>query len=228
MSSGSADETHTENDTVATDARPAQGRIFFEQHPVCTGERTIHAKRRSLSEKEQALICLAASVGAGCRPCTAYHVKSARAAGDCERSILLAVQTALTGRTSATSGMREWAEQCQYLTPEVDPEFRASKRLVTELMLVATAVTVNSAPDLERHVAVAQECGATAQQIRAAIGIARQIQRVAQEKIEAITNRLETGVSPNAADARATACCGSAPAGGPEVVPETTPGCGCR
>ena len=181
-----------------------------------------------LSDKEHALICLAASVGAGCRPCTAYHVKSARAAGDCERSILLAVQTALTGRTSATGGMREWAEQCQGPMPVVDPEFRASKRLVTELMSVATAVAVNSAPDLERHLAAAQESGATVGQIRAAIGIARQIQRVAHEKIEAITNRLETGVPPNAPDARAAACCGSVQAIGSEVSPGTIPGCGCR
>ncbi len=124
--------------------------------------------------------------------------------------------------------MTEWAEQCQGPTPEVDLQFRASKRLVTELMSVATAVTVNSAPDLERHLGAAQESGATVEQIRAAIGIARQIQRVAQEKIEAITNRLETGVPPQAADARETGCCGSAPVGGPEVALRTTPGCGCR
>ncbi len=180
------------------------------------------------SDKEHALICLAASVGSGCRPCTAYHVKSARAAGACERSILLAVQTALTGRTSATSGMKEWAEQSQGPRPEVDRVFSASKRLITELMSVATAVTANSAPDLERHLAAAQESGATVEQIRAAIGIARQIQRVAQEKIEAITNRLDTGVPSQAAGPRETGCCGSAPTEGPEVAIGTHPGCGCR
>jgi len=121
--------------------------------------------------------------------------------------------------------MKHWAEQCQGPTPEVDPEFRGSKRLVTELMSIATAIAVNSAPDLERHLAAAQESGATVKQIRASIGIARQIQRVAQEKIEAITNRLETGVPPQAADARETGCCGSAPTGRPEVALGTAPGC---
>jgi AhpD family alkylhydroperoxidase len=141
------------------------------------------------SEKERALISLAASVGAGCRPCTAYHVKSTRAAGACERSIYLAVETALTGRAGATSAMGEWAERCPGSRPEVDPEFRASKRLITELMSIATAVAVNSGPDVEVHLAAAQDSGGTVEQIRAAIRIARQIQQTVADKIEAITNR---------------------------------------
>jgi AhpD family alkylhydroperoxidase len=179
-----------------------------------------------LSEKERALISLAASVGSGCRPCTEHHVKSVRAAGACERSVRLAVETALTGRTSATAAMAEWAEGCQGSTPEVDREFRAGKRLVTELMSIATAVAVNSAPDLEPHLATAQQSGATAEQIRSAIRIARQIQRVAQEKVEAITNRLEEQVSLNAR-ITATPCCGPEPTGSPRSATGTTASC-CR
>lgn len=181
----------------------------------------------ALSEKERALISLAASVGSGCRPCTAHHVKSVRAAGACERSIRLAVETALSGRASATAAMAEWAVGCQGCTPEVDPPFRAGKRLVTELMSIATAVAVNSARDLEAHLDTAQQRGATAEQIRSAIGIARQIQQVAQEKVAAITDRLEEQVSVHARIG-ATTCCSQEPAGSPSPAIGSTASCGCK
>ena len=186
------------------------------------------ANDNTLSEQERALISLAASVGSGCRPCTAYHVTSTRSAGACDRSISLAVETALAGRTSATSAMREWAYRCQAARPEVDPEFREGKHLITELMSIATAIAVNSVPDLERHLASAQESGATVEQIRSAIGIARKIQRIAEEKVEAITSRLEEHASSNTTTVAATACCGPERAGIPEAAVGTTTGCGCK
>jgi AhpD family alkylhydroperoxidase len=181
-----------------------------------------------VSDKERALISLAASVASGCRPCTAYHVKSARAAGACERSISLAVDTALIGRTSAAHAIDEWAAECQGPRPDIDAEFRTSKELIGELMSIATAVAVNSVPDLERHVAGAQEKGANPEQIRSAIGIARQIQRTAEEKIDARTTRLEEHAPLNPSAARATACCGPDQPGGADSAVKTTTGCGCR
>ena len=180
------------------------------------------------SDKERALISVAASVGSGCRPCTAYHIKSARAAGARERSIFVAIEAALAGRASASSAIGVWAERCQGVRPEVDPEFRASKRLIADLMSIATAVAVNSAPDLERHLAAARESGATVEQIRSAIGIARKIQRVAQEKIEAITDRLEEQVPSIARTPSTTGCCSPEQAAAPEATVGNTSGCGCK
>jgi len=99
-------------------------------------------------------------------------------------------------------------ERCQGPRPEVDPEFRASKRLITDLMSIATAVAVNSVPDLEKHLAAARESGATVEQIRSAIGIAHKIHRVGQEKIEAVTSRPEEHVSSNPKETPTTTCCG--------------------
>jgi AhpD family alkylhydroperoxidase len=81
-----------------------------------------------LNQKEQSLIAIGVSVAAGCQPCTAYHVKAARTAGACDRSIALAVETALAGRKSATVAMDERAERCQGARPEIDAEFWAQKR----------------------------------------------------------------------------------------------------
>ena len=179
-----------------------------------------------LNQKEQSLIAIGASVAAGCQPCTAYHVKAARAAGACDRSIALAVETALTGRTSATIGMSEWAARCQGAKPEIDTEFRSQKLLIVELTAIATAVAVNSVPDLQKHLEAARDAGARVEQIRVAIEIARKIKRVAEEKVGAITDRIEK-------DAQATTtggpgCCSANEEQRPVVAAGARTDCGCR
>ena len=77
----------------------------------------------------------------------------------------LAVIRQLTGRARATAAIAEWAEGCQGSRPELDPEFRTGKRFIAELMSIATAVALNSVPDLELHLATAQQSGVTAEQI---------------------------------------------------------------
>ncbi len=178
-----------------------------------------------LNQKEQSLIAVGASVAAGCRPCTAYHAKAARTAGACDRSIALAIETAVSGRTSATAIMDEWAEHCQGARPHIDADFRAQKRLIAELTAIATAVAVNSVPDLENHLAAARDIGAPPEQIHIAIEIARKIKRVAEEKVEVITR----GIGGDAPSAAAVAGpCGSIQASRPAATAGAQPGCGCR
>ena len=135
---------------------------------------------------EKELLALGASVAAGCQPCTEYHVRAARSAGACDSGIALAIETAVVLRNSATRGMDRWAERCQGSRPELDPEFRAKAGLITELVSITAAVCVNSVADLTIHLTAARELGATAEQIRSAIAIARAIKRVAEEKLEAV------------------------------------------
>lgn len=180
-----------------------------------------------LNQKEQSLIAIGASVAAGCQPCTAYHVKAARTAGACDRSIALAIETALTGRTTATIGMGEWAARCQGAKPEIDAEFRAQKLVIAELTSVATAVAVNSVPDLQQHLDAARGAGARAEQIRAAIEIARKIKRVAEEKIGAITDRIEEDAL-SATASGGSGCCGSSEANRREILESVPTNCGCR
>ena len=51
-----------------------------------------------LTEKEQELVAVGASIAAGCRPCTAYHVRAARVAGADKEEIRQAVNDALDVR----------------------------------------------------------------------------------------------------------------------------------
>lgn len=162
-----------------------------------------------LTEKEKELIAVGASVAAGCQPCTEYHVKTARTAGACDRSVTLAVETALAVRESATRTMDEWAEKCQGVRPQLDSAFRVEKRLVAELTAVAAAFAVNSVPDLRAHVQAACACGATPEQIRIAIAIAGMIKKVAEEKLASLLGELSGD---------AASCC---------AAPAQPAGCGC-
>ncbi len=161
------------------------------------------------------------------RPCIAYHVQAARTAGACDRSIALAIETAVSGRTSATATMDEWAEHCQGTRPDIDADFRAQKSLIAELTAIATAVAVNSVADLENHLTAARDIGAPPEQIHVAIEIARKIKRVAEEEIEVITRRIGEDARLAAAVAE-PGCCGSSQANRPEATAGAQPGCGCR
>jgi AhpD family alkylhydroperoxidase len=170
----------------------------------------------TFSAREKELIALGASVASGCQPCTEYHVRAARSAGVCDRGIFLAVETAVALRNSSTRAMDKWAERCQGSRTELDPEFRAQTRLIRELILIASAVCVNSVADLTLHLTAARELGATSEQISLAIAVARAIKKIAAEKLEAIIG-----------DEAGSGCCepeggrGAMMTGGP-------PACGCR
>jgi AhpD family alkylhydroperoxidase len=163
-----------------------------------------------LTEKEKELIAIGASVAAGCQPCTEYHVKAARSAGVCDRSLTLAVETALAVRQSATRTMDEWAGECQGARPQLDDGFRAEKRLIAELTAVAAAFAVNSVGDLRARLQSAGECGATAEQIRSAIVMAGAIKKVAGEKVAAfLTEQFGEAASCGAAPVQPVGCgCG--------------------
>ncbi len=138
------------------------------------------------NQKGKTLIALGASVAAGCQPCTEFQVKAARAAGACDRGIQLAVETALAVRQAATRSMDRWSERCQGARPELDADFRAQLRVLSELVSVASAICVQSVPDLILHLSEARQAGASADQIRLAVGIAKSVRNAAMEQIEAI------------------------------------------
>ncbi len=139
-----------------------------------------------MTAKGKTLIALGASVAAGCQPCTEFQVKAARAAGACDRGIQLAVESALGVRHAATRGMDRWSERCQGVRPELESIFRAEARVLAELVSVSAAICVQSVPDLVLHLYQARQSGATAEQIRMAVAIAKAVRRSAIEQIEAV------------------------------------------
>ncbi|MBS1854086.1 MAG: carboxymuconolactone decarboxylase family protein [Acidobacteria bacterium] len=166
-----------------------------------------------IDPKVKVLIALGASVAAGCQPCTEFQVKAARESGACDKGIQFAVEAALAVRQAATRGIDRWSELCQGARPELDPAFRADKQQLAELIAVASAICVQSVPELVLHLAEAARLGATPEGLRATVGIARSVHNAAMEQIEAVL----AGENANIATTpEAGALCGPAQS------------CGCR
>lgn len=163
--------------------------------------------------KVKVLIALGASVAAGCQPCTEFQVKAARDSGVCDRGIQFATEAALAARQAATSGIGRWSERCQGARPGLDAAFQADKQLLAELISVASAICVQSVPDLVLHFAEARRLGATPELLRATVGIAKSVHNAAMEQIEAVL----TGENASVA---------STPNGDTLCGPDQ--GCGCR
>jgi len=138
-----------------------------------------------LTQKEGELVAVGASIAAGCRPCTAYHVRAARAAGADEGEIRQAVNDALDVRRSATESMARLAEKHLGEVPESDATNYTEKSLISELVSVSAALAVNCVTNLETHLTAAWQLGATVRQIQTVLDIARAVKSMAGKKAEA-------------------------------------------
>ena len=141
-----------------------------------------------LTEKEQELVAVGASIAAGCRPCTAYHVRAARIAGADKEEIRQAANDALDVRRSATASMARLAEKQLGDAPKSDATNYSEESLIGELVSVSAALAINCVTNLETHLAAAWQLGATVRQIQTALGIARAVKNMAAKKAdEAVT-----------------------------------------
>ena len=138
-----------------------------------------------LTEKEQELVAVGASIAAGCRPCTAYHVRAARVAEADEGEIRQAVNDALDVRRSATASMARLAETQLGDAPESDAMSCSAKPLIGELVSISAALAVNCVTNLETHLTAAWQLGATVRQIQTVLDIARAVKSMAAKKAEA-------------------------------------------
>jgi AhpD family alkylhydroperoxidase len=138
-----------------------------------------------LTQKEGELVAVGASIAAGCRPCTAYHVRAARAAGANEEEIRQAVNDALDVRRSATESMAQLAEKQLGDAPGSDAMNCSEKSLISELVSVGAALALNCVSNLETHLTAAWQLGATVRQIQTVLDIARAVKSMAGKKAEA-------------------------------------------
>jgi len=174
-----------------------------------------------LTTKEQTLVGIGAAIASGCQPCTAKYVQAARTAGACERSIRLAVETALAERQKAMDAMAEWARTVQGTIPVVDDSFRAEKRRNTALIASVAAHAVHSTATLDGNLEQARELGWSVAQVEQALAIGRGIATVAAQKADATVNRTEID-SP-----QASGSCSDEPVERRNGPAPSTTGCGC-
>lgn len=176
-----------------------------------------------LSAKETALVGIGAAIAAGCRPCLQSFLRAARAAGACERSIRLAIETGLYAGTSATRSMAAWAEAEQGAAPELDAAFRTDKERMTALVLAGASMAASSFELLARYVRDAEALDWSNGQLDAALATARTVSKTAAAKVESFAVRMGFSLGGEFSD-----CC---PPPRTEAAKDEEPaasgGCGC-
>lgn len=156
----------------------------------------IMSKDTVLNPMEKEMVALAASVAAGCQPCTVHHIEAARDAGTCDRGITLALTAAAGVRRAATEAMASFALDQFGGKPGLPEDWLAQHKLIQALVSATSAFAVNSVPEFRRYTEEAHRQGATDRQIQMAIAIARKIKGVASEKMEAAAQQLLADYQP--------------------------------
>jgi AhpD family alkylhydroperoxidase len=135
-----------------------------------------------LNRHDKEVVAVAASIAAGCRPCTTYHRREARRAGVSEDDIAKAVAGAVCVRNGATEGMRRHGLGLE--PPPTECGCGAGDRLA-ELAALGAALAVNCTANIEKHLAFARQIGVTEHDIRDAAAVANMIRGKAVEHAEA-------------------------------------------
>ncbi len=176
------------------------------------------AKQTPLTAKEKTLIAVGAAIAAGCRPCLERTVQLARGAGACERSIRLAIETALDARARQLEALADWAETVQGGKPEADESFRSERARLVSLIACGAALNLRDAQSLPTWLANAVETGSNARMIASALAIARSV-------AETATNIAEEAISKlvSSSNAEPVACCGA-----PQPVVRPPGDCSCE
>jgi AhpD family alkylhydroperoxidase len=138
-----------------------------------------------MNTKEKELIAVAVSVAAGCEPCTQHHVKAAKEAGGQPDELRRMVETALSVRERATQRMSAVAWE-ELGTPAEFPFCGCSTppSQLDALASAACALAANCGSGVAGFLSAAITAGATERDGEVALGIARQIKKVAAEKAD--------------------------------------------
>jgi AhpD family alkylhydroperoxidase len=130
----------------------------------------------SLPNKEKELVAVGASVAAGCRPCTNYHFKKARAERASDEEIKQAMLDAIAVRDAAKRIMESLGFRLLGLKlgpSEMEDEANGVTTRMTELVSVASAFAVNCKISLKKHLARARALGIGDDEIEEVLELAR-------------------------------------------------------
>ena len=135
----------------------------------------------TLTEVEKAQVALSAAMGAGCRTCADNLYPMLRSLGAAADVIEPALDEGLRTRQATAALMQSKADALMGRTPA--PDVASDEEIasvLSELMRIGAGVAANSAPTALHHLERARSAGATEQEIRLAIGIARRVRSKAQ------------------------------------------------
>ena len=113
----------------------------------------------TLRLKERELVAVGASVAAGCKPCTDYHLKAAREAKLSDDEIHQAINVAISVRQNASGVMKAYSLQRLGKLVDAPGDNDGESTRIKQLVSIAAAFAVNCTINLERHLAAAKAFG---------------------------------------------------------------------
>ena len=152
----------------------------------------------ALSDKDQEIIAVGASIASGCLPCTKFHLRAASRSGATEREALDAVHDATLVRQAATEIMARAGGVSPVEARGPFQDSTEARTLIRELVSISAAYAIACTTSLDAHLAAARARGATNRQVFAAVRIACAIRDVAGSKAKAAVG-VALGVSEHEA-----------------------------
>jgi AhpD family alkylhydroperoxidase len=177
-----------------------------------------------LSDKEREAVAIGAAIGAGCRPCTQYHVKAAMTAGLSQDEVRLAVDDAEVVRLVAVTAIAGYARHL--LGDEEQPvEYCDPTTADQALAQIGAATGGNAGYILESLLPRGRSLGLSDDTLAEAVQVAGKIKQVAanffrQDAERALADRREVAAPADAvvcAEVNVPVGAGCAPA--PRAVP---------
>ena len=151
------------------------------------------ASDAGLQRKDKELLAVAASLAAGCIPCTRHHAVAVRDAGASETEVgsAAAVGIAVKRRSLDVMGALA-AELLSFPASASDaaPEQADAESRLTPLVTLAAAVAAHCAPAVEESITRAQELGWTDRDIRRALGVGRMVRETGARKADEAASQL--------------------------------------
>jgi AhpD family alkylhydroperoxidase len=161
----------------------------------------------ALALREKELVAVGASVAAGCKPCTHYHLQEVRKTGASDAEIRQAIAQAARIRRDAAEIMEGHALERLGASGEIGGCSSAEQTTrIKELVSAGAAFAVNCTSSLEKHLQAGRQVGIAEEEIREVAGLAAFIQRMAASHAEKLVGMTEAGETTAAEQASASGC----------------------
>jgi len=156
--------------------------------------------------RDRELVAVGASVAAGCKPCTDYHLKAARAAGLSDDKIRQAIIVAMSVRQNALEVMKAYGlrQLGEVVSAPGDRGWESTR--IGELVAIAAAFAVNCTTNLEHHLAAAKALGISDDEIDEITKLARFIKGKATSHVENLVGVELSGGSAQSRPSVASLC----------------------
>jgi AhpD family alkylhydroperoxidase len=157
----------------------------------------------TLRLKERELVSVGTSIATGCKPCTDYHIKAARAARLNDDEIRHAIKVAISVRQNALKVMEAYGLQRPGEGVDTAGDNGWESTRISRLVAIAAAFAVNCTTNLERHIAAAKTLGIADDEIGEITKIARFIKGMAASHVEnmIVVEELVDKAQPHPSDA---------------------------